>query len=275
MAKTRIAIVSLLIGILCVMAFLWFISSDRNTFKGNITHSFKTATEEVASAIDGQRAKEARAARAERKAKEAKQNREDKPNNRSKVDSAITEDFHDDFIHGEKGSAYQKYIMLHDTEGTASASSVVQSWLNQGKGIAAHFVVNKDGTIVQCVPMDKIAHHAGFGNAGHNKKYGVTDESRDDKVGTQSIGSEYPDYGMNSYSIGIEMVHGGDGDDYPEAQLEALDKLIAYINEYYGTRSEILDHKMWRSTNSDTSPEFATYLSNYISYGSHTGKEEN
>ena len=59
------------------------------------------------------------------------------------------------------------------------------------------------------------------------------------------------------------MVHVGGSGDYPAAQLEALDALIAYIDAYYGNESQIIDHKAWRSGNSDTSPEFATYLENY------------
>lgn len=91
----------------------------------------------------------------------------------------------------------------------------------------------------------------------------MSDESRDDKVGTKAIGNGFADYGMNSFSIGIEMVHVGGSGDYSAAQLEALDALIAYIDAYYGNESQIIDHKAWRSGNSDTSPEFATYLENY------------
>ena len=63
--------------------------------------------------------------------------------------------------------------------------------------------------------------------------------------------------------MGIELVHRGGEGDYPEAQLEALDGLIAYIDSYYGFESEIIDHKAWRSGNSDTSEEFSAYLENY------------
>ena len=175
----------------------------------------------------------------------------------------ITEDYRSSFVHGEKGADCQKYIMLHDTEGENNAASVISGWDNNGKLVAAHFVVNKDGTIWQCVPLDKIAHHAGFGDTGHNASFGVSDESRDDKAGTVSIGSSFADYGMNSYSVGIEMVHVGGSGSYPEEQLVALDGLIAYIDAYFGFESEITDHKAWRSGNSDTSAEFATYLQNY------------
>lgn len=181
----------------------------------------------------------------------------------------LNEDYRAAFDHGEKGFENQKYIVLHDTEGTADGASVVQSWDAAGAGIAAHFVVNKDGSIVQCVDMDRIAHHAGFGDTGHNDKFGVTDESRDDKRGQKAPPSWAQDYGMNSYSIGIELVHVGGSGDYPAAQLDALDALIAYIDAYYGFESDIIDHKAWRTGNSDTSAEFADYLANYQDHRTH------
>lgn len=180
---------------------------------------------------------------------------------RSKL--TLSEDYRASFVHGDKGAEYQKYIMLHDTEGDADASSVINWWDSSGNLVAAHFVVNKDGSIVQCVPLDKITHHAGFGDTGHNGSFGVEDESRDDKAGTASIGDWAADYGMNSYSVGIEIVHVGGSGDYPTEQLEALDALIAYIDASYGLESQITDHKAWRSGNSDTSEEFAPYLENY------------
>lgn len=181
----------------------------------------------------------------------------------------LSEDYRASFVHGDKGAEHQKYIMLHDTEGDGDAASVISYWDGNGAGVAAHFVINKDGSIVQCVPLDKITHHAGFGDTGHNALYGTEDESRDDKVGTTPIGDWAADYGMNSYSIGIEMVHVGGSGPYPEAQLEALDNLIAYIDAYYGFESEIIDHKAWRSGNSDTSAEFAEHLDSYQTRRTH------
>ena len=175
----------------------------------------------------------------------------------------IVEDYRASFVHGSKPADVQRYIMLHDTESESSPESVVSYWDGNGAGVAAHFVVGRDGHVVQCVGLDQIAHHAGFGYTGHNAAYGVEDESRDDKVGTVPIGDWASDYGMNSYSIGIEMVHVGGGAPYTEEQLAAVDKVIAYIDAYYGFQSAIIDHKAWRSGNSDTSPEFAGYLANY------------
>lgn len=186
----------------------------------------------------------------------------------------LAEVYDDSLAHGVKTAGYQRYIVLHDTEGGGEPEDVVSYWVGNGSGVAAHFVVGKDGHIAQCVPLDQIAHHAGFGDTGHNALFGVEDESRDDKLGTTSIGSAYADYGMNSYSVGIEMVHMGGEGDYPEAQLAAVDALIAYIDAYYAKQgaaepSTIIDHKDWRSGNSDTSAEFAGYLANYQDHRTH------
>ena len=183
---------------------------------------------------------------------------------------AITEDFRDSFIHGNKPISHQRYIVLHDTESDADAQSVIDWWDSNGNLVAAHFIVNKDGSIWQCAPLDAIVHHAGFGDTGHNEKYGTIDESYDDKRGTTPIGDWASDYGMNSYSIGIEMVHTGGEGPYPKAQLEAIDGLIAYLDAYYGFESEIIDHKAWRSGNSDTSEEFAEHLAHYQAYRTHS-----
>lgn len=189
---------------------------------------------------------------------------------RSKLD--IVEDYRPSFEHGDKPKKAQKYVVLHDTESSGTAQNVVDYWDSSGNLVAAHFVVNRDGSIVQCVPLDVIAHHAGFGDVGHNAQYGVEDESRDDKEGTVPIGDWAPDYGMNSYSIGIEMCHVGGEEDYSVEQLSALDGLIAYLDAYYdGNAGTIIDHKAWRSGNSDTSAEFAEYLENYKNSRNYSG----
>lgn len=181
----------------------------------------------------------------------------------------ITEDYRESFVHGEKTAGFQRYIVLHDTEGESNGESVVQYWDDNGAGVAAHFIVNKDGSIVQCVPLDAIAHHAGYGDTGHNEAFAIAEDGRDDMVGTVPIGDWASDYGMNAWSIGIEMVHVGGEGDYPIEQLEAVDALIAYIDAYYGFESAIIDHKEWRSGNSDTSPEFEEYLANYKEFRSY------
>lgn len=181
----------------------------------------------------------------------------------------IVQDLRPEFEHGPKGAEHQRYIVLHDTEGDSSPESTVSWWASNGNLVAAHFVVGKDGHIVQCVPLDSIAHHAGYGDTGHNELFGIEEDGRDDMLGSVPIGSSFADYAMNAWSVGIELVHVGGSGDYPAEQLEALDGLIAYIDAYYGFESQITDHKAWRSGNSDTSEEFATYLANYQDHRTH------
>ncbi len=180
----------------------------------------------------------------------------------------LTESFRPSLFHGSKDAAHQKYIVLHDTEGGGIPENVISGWESDGNYVAAHFVIGKDGRVVQCVPLDQIAHHAGYGDAGHNALYGVPEDGRDDMRGSSPIGSWAPDYGMNAWSIGIEMIHQGN-ESYPEEQLLALDRLIMYIDGYFGNQSTIIDHKMWRSGNSDTSDAFAGYLANYRNHRTH------
>ena len=175
------------------------------------------------------------------------------------------------FLHGKFGKNDVKWIVLHDTELEASPEDTAKSWMSTNDGyVAAHFVVGRDGTIVQCVPLDTIAHHAGSGDEGNDDKFDVKG-GNDDKVGAV-MADGYPCYGMNGHSIGIELCHKSDTQkDYPDAQLDALDRLIAYIDETYSD-TQITCHREWRSSNSDTSDEFnSQYLDNYKTTRTHDG----
>ncbi|MDR1018355.1 MAG: N-acetylmuramoyl-L-alanine amidase, partial [Lachnospiraceae bacterium] len=243
----------------------------------------KTVTVDSNKVIDQEKVKEEEA---KKKAEVAKKQASQKAAERDKVEAAkkaksktnakalfaslnCKQIFYNDLIHGNKPAKYQKYIVLHDTEGGGTPEGVISGWESAGSGVAAHFVIGRDGSIAQSVPLDKIGHHAGYGNGGFNKKYGISDDGRDDMKGSVSIGSSYPDYGMNAWSIGIELIHNGEAD-YPEAQLKRLDALIKYLDAYYantttGNAGKIIQHKDWRTTNSDCSNEFQGYLSNYQS----------
>ena len=186
------------------------------------------------------------------------------------VEPALKTDFRAQFVHGDKDADHTRWIMVHDTADTGNGGAVIKWWAGNGREVAAHFIIDRDGTIWQCVPLDKIAHHAGYGDAGHNEAFGVTEDGRDDMHATVAL-RNYPDYGMNAWSIGIELVHvAGQEGGYPEAQLIALDNLIAYIDEWCGFECPITIHREWRTSNVDTSPEFDPYLANYRDHRTHT-----
>lgn len=176
------------------------------------------------------------------------------------------------FLHGKFGKKDVKWIVLHDTELESSPEDTAKSWTNANDGyVAAHFIIGRDGEVLQCVPLDTIAHHAGYGDTGNDDKFDVSG-GNDDKKGAVAV-QGYPCYGMNGHSIGIELCHKSDTQkDYPDAQLNALDRLIAYIDETY-SNTQITCHREWRSSNSDTSDEFnSKYLNNYKTARTHDGK---
>jgi N-acetylmuramoyl-L-alanine amidase/AmpD protein len=92
-------------------------------------------------------------------------------------------------------------------------------FLDPAKKVSAHFVVGKDGRVVQMVPIEKRAWHAGTS---------VLD-------GVSRV---------NDYSIGIEMVNLNDGrDPYPQPQMDAVAGLIRFIRARYPIPDErIVSH---------------------------------
>jgi len=58
-----------------------------------------------------------------------------------------------------KNSLYKSLIIIHKTLGAFDGAV---SWLrNPSSGVSAHYVISKDGEIVQLVQNDKVAWHAG------------------------------------------------------------------------------------------------------------------
>ena len=152
--------------------------------------------------------------------------------------------------HGFKPFGYQRCIVMHDTTEYRPFDYWIDAWIRRG-GSGTHFMVKEDGSIRQYADLNQICWHAsGATRGGLDVKYGVTAY----KAGAGSA--------MNQCSIGIEIDHVIDGRGYPQAQLDAIDALIAYIDEYYGFQSTILQHKDYHTTNDDCSPQFQGYLRN-------------
>jgi N-acetylmuramoyl-L-alanine amidase len=81
------------------------------------------------------------------------------------------------------GNVNPIYLIMHYTAGVSASSAI--SWFNNPIAKAsAHLVIDRDGTITQMVPFNRIAWHAGKSEWGHLK-------------------------GMNKYSIGIELACAG------------------------------------------------------------------
>lgn len=100
------------------------------------------------------------------------------------------------------------FIVLHSTvEPTTEGTMGI--FLNPARQVSAHFVVGKDGRVVQMVPIEKRAWHAGVSTWD-----GVKD--------------------LNNVSVGIEMVNLNDGKDpYTEPQIQAVAGIIRFVRSRY------------------------------------------
>lgn len=111
-------------------------------------------------------------------------------------------------------------IVLHYT-GMQDAASAVARLRDPQARVSSHYVVDEDGSVLRLVPEDKRAWHAG---KSHWRNW-------DD---------------VNAVSVGIEIVNPGHEFGYrpfPEAQIDAVIRLVAAIKARYGvTRGNIVGH---------------------------------
>ena len=118
-------------------------------------------------------------------------------------------------------------IVLHHDAG-ASDDSGLQYLINlarayvpntKRKAASYHYYVGRDGTVTKCVPLSKKAWHCGVshGPKGAN---------------------------VNDYSIGIALANRGDGEEYPEVQLQAALALVKEISKAIVGVKHLTTHRL-------------------------------
>lgn len=98
-------------------------------------------------------------------------------------------------------------ILLHHT-GSATAAGTLAWFAKPESRVSSHVVIDKDGSIYRVVPDTEAAWHAGK-SALH---------------GAENV---------NAFSLGVELVNTGDGEPYPEAQLQAAAQWCAVKSKAY------------------------------------------
>ena len=125
------------------------------------------------------------------------------------------------------GALTPEYLIIHYTASASAASAI--STLTRPGDVSAHVVIGRDGGIVQLVPFDKIAWHAG--RSRWNGRVG-----------------------LNAWSIGIELENAGRltqnggmwrswfGRDYPHAEvLEATHKNETALSGWHSYTPDQID----------------------------------
>jgi N-acetylmuramoyl-L-alanine amidase len=116
-------------------------------------------------------------------------------------------------------------IVLHATDGKSAGSSI--SWLRQ-IGLSYHYIIERDGEIFKCVPISRVAFHAG-----------------------RSVGPEGPN--VNGYSIGIAFANYESGQEKITAeQIVACAELVQDLSA--GSWVSFLTTHYWVSPGRKTDP---------------------
>jgi len=121
-------------------------------------------------------------------------------------------------------------VVLHATV-LYTVEEVCEHFRKPDPGVSAHYTIDRDGTIYKHVDETERAFHAGV--------------------------SEMPDgrTGVNDFSIGIELVNLNDGlDPYPEAQVAALQALLADIRTRHAIRHVVSHAEIARPLGRKTDP---------------------
>lgn len=109
-------------------------------------------------------------------------------------------------------------LVLHATV-EPTTEGTMNIFLTPARRVSAHFVVGRDGRVVQMVPVERRAWHAGPS---------ILD-------GVSSV---------NDYSVGIEMVNLNNGKDpYTDAQIHAVAGILRFLRSRYAIPdSRVVSH---------------------------------
>jgi N-acetylmuramoyl-L-alanine amidase len=100
-------------------------------------------------------------------------------------------------------------IVLHHTHRAESALATARFFQSPASQVSAHYIVDRDGSLVRCVPDDQRAWHAGV-----SRFQGVDN--------------------VNDFSVGIEIANRGDNvEPYPEPQLTTVIRLVSWLSRRY------------------------------------------
>lgn len=141
-----------------------------------------------------------------------------------------------------RGGATVDTIAIHYTAGGAAAGTV--QWFKDPTALAsAHFVVDRSGQIIQCVPLERAAWHAGVSE--------MPDGSAN--VNARSVGIELCNYGLSlvekaGYTTGTLKLRNGTQvagfwEPYGGQQIEAVAWLCRELRRDYPGVRHVVGHE--------------------------------
>lgn len=141
-------------------------------------------------------------------------------------------------------------VYLHHTAGS-SAKSTIEYWSSNKERVSTHYIIDRDGTVIQCIPLEKAwGYHLYVGSPGN--KIDRSYKKLGSKYDAQSIGIELANFGYVNFVDGKFVNYVGKlihhdrvvkldkpckgyyyWEDYTKEQVESLEKLLIHLlNEY-------------------------------------------
>ena len=143
-------------------------------------------------------------------------------------------------------------LVLHYTASGDNKDGDAKYFQRRNAQASAHLVIERDGSVVQCVPFDKKAWHAGKSSwKGVNgcNSFSIGIEIDNWGLLTKRENGEY--YSHTGTKVSSDKVisaknklgNPGYWEVYPEAQLNAVERIVKVILETYPSITEIVGHE--------------------------------
>ncbi|RIJ99500.1 MAG: hypothetical protein DCC46_08220 [Armatimonadetes bacterium] len=124
-------------------------------------------------------------------------------------------------------------VVLHATAGSSLSGAIATL---RSRGLSYHFLIDKDGTIVEAAPTSRKAFHAG-------NSYGPKEKSRGVDPRQDAQARFLAKTSVNAYSIGIAFVNRNDGvDPYTPEQKEAIEPLLRLLKDKHRALRYLTTH---------------------------------
>lgn len=133
-------------------------------------------------------------------------------------------------------------VVVHYTATPLEAEAQAEAWTERGSSRSAHFTIGRDGTVVQCVPLDRASWHCGGSVLPSDAVWrrGVTEKGRTGSANRPTIGIELCNLGFGVPDEGYPLYLGrhrnprsrrSAWEAYPYPQVEALEALVTKLAE--------------------------------------------
>lgn len=157
-------------------------------------------------------------------------------------------------------------ILLHYTA-THTAKQAVNWFADKAAKVSAHFVIDRDGTIYQCVNIENIAWHAGVSTHPKDGKKGLNSRS----IGIELVNKGYSNLAIEGYTdLGLDFKGYRYWQNYTNIQLKVITLLSKVLSSVYQIDNILGHYEVSINRKQDPGPllpiNYFRYLDNNVDF---------